>query len=46
MKEGAAVVIIDIDEDAGNALQNRVPALCFYHGDIADETVLDNFEVP
>jgi len=39
LREGAAVTVIDIDKEAGKTLEKA----CFYHGDIADKTVLEEF---
>jgi len=43
LKSGAVVTIIDIDDKAGGLLQSSYKGLRFYHGDIAEKTVLDNF---
>ena len=43
IREGAAVTIIDTDERAGERLQNRYENLHFFHGDIAEKTVLEDF---
>ena len=43
IREGAAVTIIDTDEQAGESLQNRYENLHFFSGDIAKKTVLENF---
>ena len=41
--EGAVVTIIDLDKEAGEQLQNHHEKLKFYHGDIAEKTVLERF---
>jgi len=43
LKEGAAVTVIDIDKQAGEDLKNRFSDLRFYHGDIAEKSVLEEF---
>ena len=43
LREGAAVTIIDVDKSAGKILQNSRKNLRFFHGDIADKSVLDKF---
>jgi len=43
MCEGAAVTIIDTDERAGKSFQIRYENLHFFHGDIAEKTVLEDF---
>ena len=40
---GTAVTVIDMDQAAGETLQHRFERLCFFHGDIAEKTVLENF---
>ena len=42
-REGAEVTVIDIDKHAGEQLQKRCENLRFYHGDIAEKTVLEHF---
>jgi hypothetical protein len=37
------VSVIDIDKQAGEQLQKRYENLRFYHGDIAEKTVLEHF---
>ena len=39
IREGTEVTVIDTDKGAGSTLSNA----CFYHGDIADKTVLERF---
>jgi NAD(P)-dependent dehydrogenase (short-subunit alcohol dehydrogenase family) len=39
LHEGAAVTVIDIDQEAGEKIKN----VAFYHGDIADRAVLEAF---
>jgi NAD(P)-dependent dehydrogenase (short-subunit alcohol dehydrogenase family) len=43
LREGAAVAIIDTDKQAGEKLQSRFENLHFFHGDIAEKTILENF---
>ena len=43
MGAGAAVTIFDIDKATGEALQRRLDRLCFFHGDIAEKAVLEDF---
>jgi NAD(P)-dependent dehydrogenase (short-subunit alcohol dehydrogenase family) len=40
---GADVSVIDIDNQAGEALRNRYDRLFFFRGDIADKQTLENF---
>ena len=43
LREDAFVTIIDIDESAGQQLQERHDKLRFYHGDIAEKATLESF---
>ena len=43
LREGSEVTVIDIDKQAGEQLQRRCEKLHFYHGDIAEKTVLERF---
>jgi NAD(P)-dependent dehydrogenase (short-subunit alcohol dehydrogenase family) len=43
MREGAVVTIIDTDKRTGKKLQSQYEKLHFFHGDIAEKTVLENF---
>ena len=43
LRESATVAIIDTDKQAGERLQSRYENLRFFHGDIAEQTVLENF---
>ena len=43
LREGAAVTIIDTDEQAGEKLQSRYENIHFFHGNIVEKTVLENF---
>jgi len=43
LREGARVTVIDIDKNAGEHLHDSNENLHFYHGDIADKMVLENF---
>ncbi|MCL2853696.1 MAG: SDR family oxidoreductase [Defluviitaleaceae bacterium] len=43
LREGATVTVIDVDRQAGELLQNRHDGLCFFHGDIAEKSVLEDF---
>jgi len=43
LREGAEVTVIDIDKHTGEQLQKRYEKLRFYHGDIAEKTVLEHF---
>jgi len=43
LREGAAVTIIDIDNHAGDKLHSRYDKLRFFHGDIAEKAVLEEF---
>jgi NAD(P)-dependent dehydrogenase (short-subunit alcohol dehydrogenase family) len=43
LQKGAAVNIIDIDRNAGEVLQKRYAKLQFFHGDIAEKAVLEEF---
>ncbi|HPU62623.1 MAG TPA: SDR family oxidoreductase [Mobilitalea sp.] len=45
IEEGDFVAVIDVDKKAGNILTGRFPAesLMFYHGDITDPKVIENF---
>jgi len=40
---GAAVTVIDTDQEAGEALRHRFERLRFFHGDIAEKAVLEAF---
>ena len=43
LREGALVTIIDVDQVAGQHLENRYDKLRFFHGDIAEKLVLEKF---
>jgi NAD(P)-dependent dehydrogenase (short-subunit alcohol dehydrogenase family) len=45
IEAGAFVALIDMDADAGSMLQSRYgkDRLSFFHGDVADKSVLDRF---
>lgn len=43
LREGGSVTIIDIDDNAGNALAKEQENLRFFHGDIGEKKVLDDF---
>ena len=43
LQAGAEITVIDIDKQAGEQLQNSREKLCFFHGDIAEKTVLEKF---
>jgi len=43
LREGATVTVIDIDKPAGEKLQDRFESLRFFHGDIAEKSVLESF---
>ena len=43
LHEGAFVSIIDLDKPAGKNLQNRYENLSFFSGDIAEQSVLEDF---
>ena len=43
LNKGATVIIIDIDKKAGETLQNHCEKLLFFHGDIAEKSVLEDF---
>ena len=43
LREGAAVSIIDVDKEAGERQKDKHKELRFFHGDVADKTVLENF---
>ena len=43
LREGAVVSIIDIDQEAGASLAVRHENLRFFHGDLVDKAVLDQF---
>jgi 3-oxoacyl-[acyl-carrier protein] reductase len=43
LEAGAAVTVIDKDKAAGERLRQRRPSLSFYHGDIAEKPVLEDF---
>ena len=43
LREGAAVTIIDIDATTGEAIQRQQSGLQFFHGDIAEKSILEQF---
>ena len=43
LREGAVVTIIDNDQKVGEKLQSHYESLHFFHGDIAEKNVLENF---
>jgi len=43
LREGAAVTIIDTDKEAGASLAARHENLRFFHGDVGEKPVLDQF---
>ena len=43
LEAGAAVTTIDKDKAAGERLRQRHKYLAFYHGDIAEKSVLEDF---
>jgi len=43
LEAGAYVTVIDIDKEAGMALQGTYARLTFYHGDIAERETLETF---
>lgn len=43
LREGASVTIIDLDQQGGETLANRHDNLHFFHGDIAEKAVLEQF---
>jgi len=43
LREGATVTIIDIDKSAGEELQRNQENLHFFHGDIAEKEILEQF---
>ena len=43
LREGAFVTIIDVDQTAGQHLESRHDKLRFFHGDVAEKSVLDKF---
>ena len=43
LEAGAAVTVIDKDKAAGERLRQRHKNLAFYHGDIAEKSVLEDF---
>ena len=43
LREGATVAIIDTDKSAGERLQQRYEGLRFFHGDVGEKSVLEDF---
>lgn len=43
LSEGAFVTVIDIDKESGETLQRNYKNLNFFHGDIAEKEVLEQF---
>lgn len=41
--KGARLAVIDLDKEALNSLGSEMPGALLYHGDIADESVLEGF---
>ena len=43
LREGATVTVIDIDKQAGESLSARHERLHFFHGNVVEQSVLDQF---
>ena len=43
LQEGSIVTIIDVDQVAGQQLESRYDKLRFFHGDVAEKSVLEEF---